>query len=182
MLFRSNNELGVLFRKNLGMRPKFVSRVEINVDGIAGPDGKLVVGFKVDVVGLVDVHDLPSCTSKPALRIGREELDAAAVGEVVGQQGLVPAVSVPPACPLHDLGEVLNRTPAKVRDGFGYYANLGLGMLGCFVDEDCKNSEGFPCAGSALDDLLACSHLADSVYSGRVGKSHQSLPNRGCSM
>ena len=42
----------------------------------------------------------------------RKELNRGTVGEVVLQEGLVPPVGNPSVCPLHNLGEVLNRTPS----------------------------------------------------------------------
>jgi len=114
------------------MRPKFVGRVEVDVDGFAGTDGQLVVGFKVDVVGLVDEQDLPSCTSQSCLLVSRKKLNGATVGELVGQQGLVPPCRNEDALRNHYLDEVPNRTPAKMRHGFPYDADLGLLCAGLF--------------------------------------------------
>jgi len=106
-----DEELCIRFGQDLGVRPKFVGGVEVDVDFLAGTDGQLVVRIEVDVVGLVDVEYLPPRPSEAGFRISREELNRGTVGEVVLQQGLVPPIGNPTMGPLHNLGEVLNRSP-----------------------------------------------------------------------
>ncbi len=58
-----DEELCIRFGQDLGMRPKFVGRVEVNVYFLTCTDGELVIGIEVDVIRLVDVEYLPPCPS-----------------------------------------------------------------------------------------------------------------------
>ncbi len=141
ILVSQDEELCIRFGQDLGVRPKFVGGVEVNVNLLRGTDGQLVVGIEVDVIRLVDVKDLPPCPSEAGFRISGKELNRGPVGEVVLEQGLVPAVGNPPMRPLHNLGEIFDGPPSQVRDGFGHDRNLGLGEPSGVVNEHRKDED-----------------------------------------
>ena len=94
------------------MRPKLMRGVEVDAYLLLCTNSQLVVRIEVNVVGLVDVKDLPPCPSEPCFGISGKELNRLTVGEVVLQERLVPPVGNPTMGPLHNLGEVLYRTPS----------------------------------------------------------------------